>query len=133
MERALLNVNQRRRVATHLRLLAEDLAEVSSWPELSRPGEPYAGIREVVSALQRAIQTLRGALDLPSDGAPPLRRRVMATAEVWATSMEDVTARRLRAYGKVHPELGGVLDPRTGEIVRLLRRLAALADRLPEA
>jgi hypothetical protein len=128
----LLNPNQRRRIATHLRLLREDLAEVASWPELARPGEPYAAIRETIAGLLVAVQDLQEALALPVDQGVPLRRRVMATAEVWAISAEDMKARNLGGYGRVHPDLGGVLDGRVDEIARRLRRLAGLASALPE-
>lgn len=129
----LLNANQRRRVGTHLRLLREDLAEIAAWPELGREGEPYGSIREVVRGLRGAMESLRVALALPADHPPPLRRRVMATAEVWAISMEDLKARHLAAYGRVHPALGKALDPPLDAIVRQLRHLADLANRLPDS
>ena len=43
MDRTLLNPNQQRRVATHLRLLREDLQDVASWPELARFQAEFAG------------------------------------------------------------------------------------------
>jgi hypothetical protein len=132
MDGSLLNANQRRRVSTHLRLLREDLEEIAAWSELGREGEPYESIREVVRRLRGAIESLRGALALPADNPPPLRRRVMATAEVWATSMEDLKARHLVAYGRLHPGLGKLLDPPLDDIVRQLQRLADLANRLPD-
>jgi len=128
----LLNVNQQRRVVTHLRLLQEDLADVGSWPELARPGAPYDALRDVVARLLHSVEALRSRLGLPADEPPPLRRRVMATAEVWATSMEDLKARHLRAYGQVHADLAGVLDPTVSEIVKLLETMADLANRLPD-
>jgi len=133
MDGALLNVNQRRRVGTHIRLLVEDLEEIAAWPELGRSGEPYASIREAIRALRVAIESLRAALALPADAPPPLRRRVMATAEVWATSMEDLKSRHLVAYGRLHPGLSKALDPPLDDIVRQLQRLADLANRLPDA
>lgn len=133
MAEPLLNANQRRRIGTHLRLLKEDLADVASWPEMARPGEPYEAIRERLAALLAAVEELRAALALPADRSVPLRRRVMATAEVWATSAEDIKARRLRGYGSVHPDLGGVLDARVEGLIRQLRALADLADGLPDA
>jgi len=133
MDGPLLNANQRHRVATHLRLLREDLEEIAAWPELGREGELYNSIRDVVRGLHGAIESLRAALALPADKPPPLRRRVMATAEVWATSMEDLKARRLVAYGRLHPGLSKVLDPPLDDIVRQLQRLADLANRLPDA
>ncbi|HTT69371.1 MAG TPA: hypothetical protein VMF70_15210 [Gemmatimonadales bacterium] len=132
MDRGLLNANQQRRVATHLRLLAEDCADLAGWPELQRPGEPYASLRALIGRLAEAVAALGRSLDLPAHQAPPLRRRVMATAEVWASSMEDVKSRHLKAYGRVHPELGRELDPRVDEIVAMLREVADLADRLPD-
>jgi len=132
MDGTLLNANQRRRVSTHLRLLVEDLEEIAAWPELGRGGEPYVAIRDVIRALRAAIESLRAALGLPAEAPPPLRRRVMATAEVWATSMEDLRSRHLVGYGRLHPGLSKVLDPPLDDIVRRLRRLADLANRLPD-
>ncbi len=128
----LLNANQRRRVSTHVRLLLEDLEKIPAMPELARSGEPYGAIRDAVRQLQASVDSLREALALPAYAPPSLRRRVMATAEVWAISMEDLKARGLRGYGQVHPDLAGALDPRLDDIVERLQRLAALADRLPE-
>jgi len=132
MSESLLNANQRRRLATHLRMLREDLEEVAGWPEMARPGAPYDGIRDRIAELLGAVEELRAALALPLDRAVPLRRRVMATAEVWATTAEDLKARRLRGYGEVHPDLAGVLDGRVDQIVRQLRAIADLADKLPD-
>lgn len=132
VDRPLLNANQQRRVATHLRMLREDLTDVAAWPELSRPGAPYESLRAVIAHLDAAVASLSGALALPLHDAPPLRRRVMAIAEVWASSMEDVKARHLKAYGRVHPELAETLDPQVDKIVTLLGQMADLADRLPE-
>jgi hypothetical protein len=132
MEKRLLNANQQRRLVTHLRLLQEDLEDIASWRELARPGEPYSAIRDAIGRLREATEGLRTRLGLPRDEGPPLRRRVMATAELWASSMEDVKARHLKAYGHVHPDLAGVLDPRMDEIVRLLRLLADLGNQLPD-
>ena len=132
MDKRLLNSNQQRRVVTHLRLLQEDLEDIASWPELARPGDPYAAIREIIVQLRGSVEALRASLALPSDEGPPLRRRVMATAEVWASSMEDVKARQLKGYGHVHPDLAKVLDPKMDEVVRLLQKLADLANRLPD-
>jgi hypothetical protein len=113
-------------------MLREDLEDVAAWPELSRPGEPYEALRAVIARLGDAVASLGRALALPTHDAPPLRRRVQATAEVWASSMEDVKARHLKAYGRVHPDLPELLDPRVDEIVALLERMADLSDRLPD-
>jgi hypothetical protein len=133
VDRTLLNPNQQRRVATHLRLLREDLQDVASWPELARDGAPYEALRAVMARLQAAIAALGDSLELPAHRPPPLRRRVMATAEVWESSIEDVKAKHLGAYGRVHPGLAAVLDPRADEIVRMLQEMSELASRLPDA
>lgn len=132
MDQPLLNANQQRRVVTHLRLLAEDLEDLASWSELARPGEPYAALRDTLGRLRVELESLRVALRLPPDDAPPLRRRVMATAEVWAMSMEDVKARHLKGYGAVHPDLPRALDPRLDAIIRMLQSVATLAASLPD-
>lgn len=132
MDRSLLNANQQRRVGTHLRMLRDDLDDVAGWPELSRTGEPYQSLRALIARLGVAVDGLGRRLALPAHDAPPLRRRVQATAEVWASSMEDVKARHLKAYGRVHPELAETLDPRVDEIVTLLQQMADLAGRLPD-
>ncbi len=132
MSGSLLNENQRRRTVVLLRLLKEELEGLTSWPEMARPGEPYAGIGKSIAGLQAAVQELRVVLGLPADQAMPLRRRVMATAEVWAMSAEDLKARNLRGYGAVHADLSGVLDRRVDDIARRLRRLAEQASALPE-
>ena len=119
-------------MVTHLRLLQEELEDLASWPELAREGEPYTAIRASIERLRGAVATARSSLNLPADEPPPLRRRVMATAEVWASSMEDIKARQLKAYGHVHPDLAKVLDPKMDEIVRLLQTVADLANRLPD-
>jgi len=132
VDSSLLNPNQQRRVGTHLRLLGEDLADVAAWPELRRPGEPYEALRALIARLGDAVASTTRALALPAHEAPPLRRRVQAIAEVWASSMEDVKARHLKAYGRVDPGVAVTLDPQVDAIVAQLRRMADLAGRLPD-
>jgi hypothetical protein len=132
VDRPLLNPNQQRRVATHLRLLREDLEDVAAWPELARGGEPYGALREIVARLLEDVASLGRRLDLPAHEPPPLRRRVMAIAEVWASSIEDIKARHLGAYGEVQPGLAQSLDPPADDIVQLLQRMADLAGGLPD-
>jgi len=128
----LLNANQQRRIATHLRLLREDLEDAAGWRELQRPGPPYDALREIMASLVEAVTSLERDLALPAHRPPPLRRRVQAIAEVWASSMEDVKARHLGAYGRVHPDLAATLDPRVDAIVQRLEAMTALAGGLPE-
>ena len=128
----LLNPNQQRRVATHLRMLGEDLADAAGWPELQRPGEPYDALREIFAGLVADVTSLGRDLALPAHVPPPLRRRVQAVAEMWSSAMEDLKAHQLRAYGRVHPDLATALDPRVQAIVTRLDLLADVAGRLPD-
>ena len=132
MAGTLLNANQQRRIATHLRLLREDLEDVAGWPELQRPGAPYDALRGIVAGLVQLVAKLESDLALPAHRPPPLRRRVQAIAEVWASSMEDVKTRHLGAYGRVNPDLAAALDPRVDAIVERLQALADLAGGLPD-
>jgi hypothetical protein len=132
VEPRLLNPNQQRRVATHLRLLREDLDDLAGWPELARPGEPYETLRSLLARTAEVVARLARALALPAHQPPPLRRRVMATAEVWASAIEDVRSAQLKGYGTIHPRLAEVLDPGADEIARLLREMAAAANELPD-
>jgi len=128
----LLNENQERRLATHLRLLASDLETLAQSAEVRAVGPAYARVREAIAAARQAAERLREALALPADRAPSLKRRIAAVAEVWAVRMEDLRARRLKSYGAVHPELAPRLDPRVEEARRALEALADAAIALPE-
>ncbi len=127
----LLNDNQERRLATHLRLLASDLETLAQSAELQTTGPPYARVREAIAAAHQAAERMRETLALPADRAPSLKRRIAAVAEVWAVRMEDLRARRLKSYGAVHPELAPRLDPRVDEVRRALEALADAAVALP--
>ena len=129
----ILNDNQRRRIATHLHLLEEDLATLARLPTLGRAGSPYDKIHALLAAATRQVDELRAALDLGEYRTPPLRRRVGAVAEIWAVRVEDLVARRLKGYGRVHPGLAARLDARVTELKTLLERLADAAAELPEA
>jgi len=127
----LLNDNQQRRLATHLRLLASDLETLAQSAELKAAGPASARVREALAATREAADRLREALALPADRAPSLKRRIAAVAEVWAVRMEDLRARRLKSYGAVHPELAPRLDPGLDEVRRALKALAHAAQALP--
>jgi hypothetical protein len=127
----LLTANQQRRLATHLRLLLDDLTALAELPELAQAGGAGAHVRHLVETARGEATDLRARLGLPPDRGPALARRVAATAEVWAVRVEDLRARRLRAYGEVHPDLAATLDPPLDALRRALVALADAAGELP--
>ena len=132
MSAGLLTHNQERRLATHLRLLLDDLDALAALPELSRSGEVGRRVLGLLDETRAAARELRSALGLPEEQGTQPARRVVATAEVWAVRVEDLRARRLGAYGEVHPDLGATLDPRLDQLRRALVALAEAATGLPE-
>ncbi|HMA44833.1 MAG TPA: hypothetical protein VKO86_12480 [Gemmatimonadales bacterium] len=132
MSTSLLTRNQERRLVTHLRLLLDDLDALATLPELERAGQPGGRVRDLVDEARAAARALRAKLGLPEDRGTALARRVGATAEVWAVRVEDLRARRLRAYGDVHPDLAPTLDPPLDQLRRALVALAEAAGELPE-
>ena len=132
MSAGLLTHNQERRLATHLRLLLDDLDALAALPDLSRSGEAGRRVVGLLDETRAAARELRHALGLPEEQGTQPARRVVATAEVWAVRVEDLRARRLGAYGEVHPDLGATLDPRLDHLRRSLVALAEAATGLPE-
>lgn len=128
----LLTHNQERRLVTHLRLLLDDLDALAMLPELERAGEPGQEVLALLEDTRATARELRAALGLPEDRGTSAARRIAATAEVWAVRVEDLRARRLHAYGEVHPDLGALLDPRLDRLRLALVALAQAATRLPE-
>ena len=128
----LLNENQRRRLITHLRLLREDLENLLRLPALAPDTPAGRRVGEVVGRIEAEIRALRVAFGLREDEKPLLRRHVAAVAEVWWARVEDLRARRLKAYGEVHPDLPAALDPHVERLEDLLLDLAREAARLPE-
>src|SRR6266704_663013 len=108
----LLNDNQERRLATHLRLLASDLETLAQSAELQTTGPPYARVREAIAAAHQAAERMRETLALPADRAPSLKRRIAAVAEVWAVRMEDLRARRLKSWRTPPWRCPGATDDR---------------------
>lgn len=132
MSAGLLTDNQERRLATHLRLLLDDLDALAMLPELSRSREAGRRVLGLLDETRAAARELGNALGIPEEHGTQPARRVVATAEVWAVRVEDLRARRLRAYGEVHPDLGATLDPRLDHLRRALVALAEAATGLPE-
>lgn len=131
MSTHLLNANQQRRLSTHLRLLASDLDALAEMPELTRVQPDVARVRAALANARDAAQEIQRCLELPGDPSPSLRRRVAAVAEVWAARVEDLRARRLAAYGAVHPDLEKSLDPGIEALRLRLEQLADAAEDLP--
>ena len=129
--RGLLNANQQRRLGTGLRMLRHDLAAVASWPEVARAGEAQDAVRTLVARLVPAVEALEASLGLPAERPLPPGRRLAAIAEVWASRLEDLHAKGMRPYGKVHPDLSGVLDAKLDGLIGLLEELADTAAKLP--
>ncbi len=127
----LLNANQTRRLATGLRLLRHDLAAVAAWPDVARPGEAQAAIRALTARILAAAEALEASFALPAERPIPAGRRLAAVAETWANRLQDLHARGLKAYGRVHPDLPGALDAKLDGLIRLLEELADEGARLP--
>lgn len=129
---SLLNEQQRRRLATHLGLLVSDLDALARAPELGRDGAAHSELKDAIATTRRAADAMRATLGLAPDRAPSFARRVAAMAEVWAARIEDLRARRLKAYGPVHPELAAALDPGLDEVLKRLGALGGAARGVPE-
>jgi hypothetical protein len=129
---SLLNEQQRRRLATHLGLLVSDLDALARAPELGREGAAYAALKDAIAATRRAADAMRAMLGLAPDRAPSFARRVAAVADVWSARIEDLRARRLKAYGPVHADLAPILDPGLDEVLRRLEALGGAARTVPE-
>ena len=129
--RGLLNANQQRRLGTSLRMLRRDVEAVASWAEVQRAGAAPEAIRALVARIVPAVEALEASLALPAERPVPAARRLASLAEVWVNRLEDLHARHLKPYGKVHPDLAGALDARLDELMALLEGLADAAARLP--
>lgn len=124
MTDTILNDNQRRHVATALHLLELDVQRLRRRRGLTP---------ELQSALHEVSRRARRLLDEFS--LPPARplsapREVLAVASVWVVRVDDLRARRLRAYGPVAPGLEERLHPLIDELSGSLKNLMAVADRV---
>lgn len=129
--KGLLNANQVRRLATSLRMLRHDVGAVAAWPEVAAGGPEPEAVRALAARIVPAVEAIELELALPAERPVPAARRLSAMAEVWMNRLEDLHARGLRPYGKVHAELAGVLDGPLDELIALLEELAQAAGRLP--
>ena len=112
-------------------MLRHDVAAVAAWPEVARPGEVQDAIRVLAGRIVPAVEAIEARFGLPPERPVPAGRRLSAVAEVWMNRLEDLHARGLRPYGKVHAELAGVLDGSLDELIALLGELAEAAAHLP--
>jgi hypothetical protein len=132
MSESLFNANQTRHVATHVHLLLDDIAQLGQLPELGQSGEAYDRIREALAEVETAAQEMVAELDLPQRRARSARQRVVAAANVWATRIYELNAKRLGAYGPVHHELADRLDRLALDLRQRLVVLGEAALALPE-
>jgi hypothetical protein len=132
MSDELLNENQRRRIATHLHLLQDDIDALGRLPALSEMDATFDHVRTLLREIVQKADDLRASLALGVPRIPSLQRRIGAVAEIWAVRMEDLMAGRLKSYGRVHPDLAGRLDHYVRELTALLQQLADAATALPE-
>jgi hypothetical protein len=132
MSKSLLNTNQTRHVATHVHLLLDDVAQLGQLPELEQPCGAYRKLRDALDEVETAAQEMVAALDLPQRRARGARPRVIAAANVWATRIYELNAKRLGAYGPVHHELAGRLDRLVTDLRQRLIELGEAALALPE-
>jgi hypothetical protein len=129
MKRRLLNHNQRRHFATHLQLLLEDLRELAQLPELARDGVVTRGIWSALREAEVAARRLGAALELPVERQRDFRRRVGATADVWAVRTYELEPGALAAYGAVDPDLAPTLAPLVAQLRQRLLELSVAASR----
>jgi hypothetical protein len=132
MSESLLNTNQTRHVATHVHLLLDDLAQLGQLPELDQAGEAFLRLRKTLDEVETAAQEMVAELDLPQRRARGARQRVIATANVWATRIYELNAKRLGAYGPVHRDLADRLDRLVTDLKQRLIELGEAALALPE-
>ncbi|UCF41415.1 MAG: hypothetical protein JSW43_03535 [Gemmatimonadota bacterium] len=133
MSDGLLNANQRRHVATHVHLLLDDLAQLGQLAELGGSEESARRVRHALSRAEVAAQEMMAQLDLPPSRARGARQHVVAAANVWATRIYELNAKRLAAYGPVHEELANRLDRLVSDLRHRLVELGEAALELPEA
>jgi len=133
MNQHLLGTNQRRRLATHLGLLREDVEKVLRWSSGEAVSPVGQRIAQLVGHINQEIAEVHRDFDLTDSEPTPLRRRVGAIAEVWLARVEDLRARRLVSHGTVHPDLAARLDPHVDRLEALLHELAQAAATLPES
>ena len=132
MPKNLLNPNQTRHVATHVHLLLDDVAQLGQLPELGQEGDAYGRLREALDDVETTAQVMMSTLNLPERRARGARQRVVAAANVWATRIYELNAKRLSAYGPVNGTLADRLDGLASDLRQRLVELGEAALALPE-
>jgi hypothetical protein len=79
----------------------------------------------IIARVHQRVTALARRFDLPRREGSRLRW-VRAELGILGTDLEDARAEKLRGYGRVDPELAGVLDPGIGELQDDLRALERL-------
>ena len=124
MSDSLLNANQTRHVATHVHLLLDDVAQLAQLESTGR-------VRRALRQVEAAAQEMMAQLDLPPSRARGARQHLIAAANVWATRVYELDAKRLAAYGPVHEELAERLNRLVADLRSCLEELGKAALELP--
>jgi len=141
MPKPSMNENQRRGIATTLRLLDEALCRFEEWAQGRErhsvlyhehndlSPEQRRRLLEVTARFRRCIERMRDDLDLE----PSLQT---ASSDIWGTcsgfweNLVELESRHLRRYGEVSPSLARYVDKAAPELVHHLEDvLVVLAGR----
>lgn len=128
-----LNENQKRTVATTLRMLEEQLAEAERVMERDERGILYRRVaqftpqqRAVMSALiaqmRAEIQRAARQFDLPTQEWNAGQEIAGSLVLAWE-SLEEIRSHKLKNYGKVNPALKDSLDPIVQRLIKLVLEL----------
>jgi hypothetical protein len=123
----LLNRDQARHLEATLAVLTGDLDALRA---MVREQSWGAEADRAIAALEAEITNLLGALGI----ADRVRRtspaqQIAAVCGVWRARLPELRAGTLKAYGTVHGDLPGVLDPHVERLLQHLERLAAASRR----
>lgn len=145
-DKTILNESQTRSVTVTLRLLEERLVEIERLLTVNEEGILYSRVatfspsqqkqmQQLIEELREGIKVVTETFELKHEPQDPTRRIVGLLAITWE-SIEELYARRLRAYGEVDPRVQETLDPWVEKLtqgVLTLEYLAARSSKEPTA
>jgi hypothetical protein len=118
----LLNRDQARHLGATLAVLTGDLDALRAMVRQQSWG---AEADRQIAALEADVTSLLAALGIPDRGRRTSpAQQLAAVCGVWRARLPELRAGPLKAYGTVHAELAGVLDPHVGRLLEHLERLA---------